>query len=649
MCGIAGIFDTRGKRPVDRELLARMTDALEHRGPDDRGLHFAPGIGLGHRRLSIIDLSPLGHQPLFNEDGTVCVTFNGEIYNFPELVDRLQALGHTFRSRCDTEVIVHAWEEWKEDCVQHFNGMYAFAVWDEPNQTLFLARDRFGEKPLYYSVLDDGQFIFGSELKALLLHPGTRRDLDPRAMADYFSYGYVPDPRTIYRGVMKLPPAHSLVLSRGKPVPAPREYWNVSFQVKETRGEAELCEELIERLRKAVGMRMMADVPLGAFLSGGVDSSAVVAMMSSLSQNPVNTCSIAFDDKAYDESRYAQQVAQRFHTNHFSRTVAADDFDLLDRLVTFYDEPFADSSALPTYRVCALARERVTVALSGDGGDEIFAGYRRYYWHQHEDRVRSLLPPFLRAPVFGMAGALYPKMDWAPRAFRAKATLQNLARDTATAYFNSVSVVPEAVRQRLFSATARRDLQGYEPIEVLRQHMAGAQTDDCLAQVQYADLKTYLPGDILTKVDRASMAKSLEVRVPLLDHNLVQWLATLPSSIKLKGREGKYFFKKSLEPHLPQDVLYRPKMGFAVPLKAWFRGPLRDRVRAIVTTGRLVESGFFDMPYLSKLVDEHQSGAFDHSSPLWSLMMFESFLRNVHDHSAAVPRPRSEQQSQFAG
>jgi asparagine synthase (glutamine-hydrolysing) len=648
MCGIAGIFDTRGKSAIDRELLARMTDALQHRGPDDRGLHFAPGIGLGHRRLSIIDLSPLGHQPLFNEDGTVCVTFNGEIYNFPELVDRLQALGHRFRSRCDTEVIVHAWEEWKEDCVQHFQGMYAFAVWDETNQTLFLARDRFGEKPLYYSLLPDGQLVFGSELKALLLHPGVRRDLDPCAVADYFSYGYVPDPRTIYRGVMKLAPAHSLMLRRGKPVPSPRQYWDVAFHVGAPRNEAELQEELIERLRKAVGMRMMADVPLGAFLSGGVDSSAVVAMMSSQSSKPVNTCSISFDDAAYDETRFAQEVAQRFHTNHFSRVVAADDFDLLDRLVTFYDEPFADSSALPTYRVCALARERVTVALSGDGGDEIFAGYRRYYWHQHEDRARSLLPSFLRGPLFGLAGAVYPKMDWAPRWMRAKATLQNLARDTANAYFNSVSVVPEGVRQRLFSATMRRNLQGYQPIELLRQHMARAQTDDCLAQVQYADLKTYLPGDILTKVDRASMAKSLEVRVPLLDHDLVQWLATLPSSIKLRGREGKYFFKKALEPHLPHDVLYRPKMGFAVPLKAWFRGPLRDQVRQIVATGRLVESGLFEMPYLTKLVDEHQSGAFDHSSPLWSLMMFESFLRNVHDRPAAVPLSRGETQSQLA-
>jgi len=381
---------------------------------------------------------------------------------------------------------------------------------------------------------------------------------------------------------------------------------------------------------------MMADVPLGAFLSGGVDSSAVVAMMAGLSQTPVNTCSISFDEQAYDESRYAQQVAQRFHTKHLSRRAAVDDFDLIDRLATIYDEPFADSSALPTYLVCALAREQVTVALSGDGGDEIFGGYRRYYWHHKEHQVRSLLPAALRGPGFGLLGAIYPKMDWAPRFLRAKATLQNLARDPAEAYFNTICTIPEHVRDRLFSRTYRRELQGYEPIDLLRGFMERAQTDDCLAQIQYADLKTYLPGDILTKVDRASMARSLEVRVPLLDHDLVQWLANIPSSMKLRGREGKYIFKKALERHLPDEVLYRPKMGFAVPLKTWFKGPLRDRVRRIVTEGELVETGFFDVSYLNTLVEQHQSGVSDHSSAIWSLMMFEAYLRNVHSQNSSA-------------
>jgi asparagine synthase (glutamine-hydrolysing) len=381
VCGISGIFDTRGYSPIDRDLLKRMTDAMSHRGPDDSGFHFAAGIGLGHRRLSIIDLSPLGHQPLFNEDGKVCTTFNGEIYNFVELFKELQAAGHTFRSRCDTEVIVHAWEEWGEDCVRHFQGMYAFAVWDAAKETLFLARDRFGEKPLYYSLLDDGQFLFASELKALLLHPQVRRDIDPQALEDYFCYGYIPDPRSIYRSVRKLPPGHLLTLRRGQPAGEPKQYWDVRFTLDARADEDAVREELLARLKAAVGLRMTADVPLGAFLSGGVDSSTVVAMMAAQSDRPVITCSIAFDDKRFDESQYAQQVAQIFNTNHFSRTAVADDFDLLDRLVNFYDEPFADSSALPTYLVCRVARERATVALSGDGGDEVFGGYRRYYWH----------------------------------------------------------------------------------------------------------------------------------------------------------------------------------------------------------------------------------------------------------------------------
>ncbi len=636
MCGIAGVFDTRGRSPVDRGLVTRMTTRLAHRGPDDAGVHFAPGIGLGHRRLSIIDLSPLGHCPLFNEDGTVCVSFNGEIYNYADLFEELKTLGHIFRSRCDTEVTVHAWEEWGEDCVKHFEGQFAFAIWDEPKQTLFLARDRFGEKPLYYTLLDDGRFLFGSELKALLAEPDVGRHLDPYAVAEYFSYGYVPDPRSIYRGISKLPPAHTLTLRRGVPVPAPREYWDVKFLAENDRSEDDIAHELLDRLRTVVGMRMMADVPLGAFLSGGVDSSAVVAMMAGLSQTPVNTCSISFDEQAYDESRYAQQVAQRFHTKHLSRRAAVDDFDLIDRLATIYDEPFADSSALPTYLVCALAREQVTVALSGDGGDEIFGGYRRYYWHHKEHQVRSLLPAALRGPGFGLLGAIYPKMDWAPRFLRAKATLQNLARDPAEAYFNTICTIPEHVRDRLFSRTYRRELQGYEPIDLLRGFMERAQTDDCLAQIQYADLKTYLPGDILTKVDRASMARSLEVRVPLLDHDLVQWLANIPSSMKLRGREGKYIFKKALERHLPDEVLYRPKMGFAVPLKTWFKGPLRDRVRRIVTEGELVETGFFDVSYLNTLVEQHQSGVSDHSSAIWSLMMFEAYLRNVHSQNSSA-------------
>jgi asparagine synthase (glutamine-hydrolysing) len=381
-------------------------------------------------------------------------------------------------------------------------------------------------------------------------------------------------------------------------------------------------------------MRMIADVPLGAFLSGGVDSSGVVAMMAGLKAEPVSTFSIAFGTKGWDESAHAAEVAQRYGTDHHVRAVDPNSFDLLDRLATIYDEPFGDSSAIPTFRVCATARENVTVALSGDGGDEVFAGYRRYRWHCFEERVRSLLPGILRRPIFGLLGDLYPKLDWAPRPLRAKATLQELARDSIEAYFSSVSICGTDLRRRLFSPDLTRALAGYDAAEVLRAHMLRCSSEDPLSRVQYADFKTYLPGDILTKVDRASMANSLEVRVPLLDHTLVEWAARLPSRLKLRGPEGKYIFKAALEPHVSKAILYRPKQGFAVPLAAWFRGPLRERVRETLGGSVLRDCGIFDMATVARLLDQHQSGERDHSAALWSLSMFEGFLRQVHGRGA---------------
>jgi asparagine synthase (glutamine-hydrolysing) len=633
MCGITGIFDCQGRAEIDRTLLRRMTDILGHRGPDGDGFHFAPGVGLGHRRLAIIDLAT-GGQPLFNEDGTICVVYNGEIYNFQPLMAELVALGHVFHTRSDTEVIVHAWEEWGAACLDRFNGMFAFALWDAAQEVLFLARDRLGEKPLYYSFLSDGRLIFASELKSLLLCPRLDRRLDPRAIEEFFAFGYVPDPRSIYRGVKKLAPAHCLLVRRGEPVPEPRAYWDVRFLDDMAAHRDEVAEELILRLREAVRMRMIADVPLGAFLSGGVDSSGVVAMMAGLQTEPVSTFSIAFGTKGWDESAYAEQIARRYTTDHHVRTVDPNSFDLLDRLATIYDEPFGDSSAMPTFRVCAVARENVTVALSGDGGDEVFAGYRRYRWHCFEERVRRLLPGTLRRPLFGLLGAVYPKLDWAPRPVRAKATLEELARDTVDAYFSSVSICGSDLRRRLFSPDLARDLQGYNAAQVLRSHMMRCDSEDPLSQVQYADFKTYLPGDILTKVDRASMASSLEVRVPLLDHTLVEWAARLPSHLKLHGREGKSVFKTALEPHVSKEILYRPKQGFAVPLAAWFCGPLRQRLGEMLCGRVLRDSGLFDMATIATLLDQHQSGERDHSAALWALLMMEAFLRKVDGGAA---------------
>ena len=573
MCGITGIFDTRGVNDISRELLHRMNETQFHRGPDEGGLHLEPGVGLGHRRLSIIDLSS-GQQPLFNEDGSVVVVFNGEIYNFQELVPELEALGHTFRTHSDTEVIVHAWEAWGEACVARFRGMFAFALWDRKQETLFVVRDRFGVKPLYYAFLDTGEFIFGSELKSLMAHPSLARDIDPLAVEEYFAYGYVPEPRTIFKRAYKLPPGFTLTLKRGAARALPKQYWDMPF-------------------------------------------------------TPVNTCSIGFDDPAFNEVEYAQQVADRYHTRHHVETVASNDFSLVDKLAHVYDEPYADSSALPTYRVCELARKHVKVALSGDGGDEHFAGYRRYRWFRYEERMRAVMPLMLRRPLFGALGKLYPKADWAPKVFRAKTTFEALARDTVEGYFHGVSLLSDAQRKQLFSPSFRRELQGYQAVEVLRRHAAAAPTDDPLSLVQYLDMKTYLVGDILTKVDRASMAHALEVREPLLDHELMGWVSGLPVDLKLRGTEGKYLLKKAMEPYLPHDVLYRRKMGFSVPLAAWFRGPLAATIRGVVLGERLASCGLFNQDTLREVVEAHQSGRRDYSVILWTVLMFDAFLAQV--------------------
>jgi asparagine synthase (glutamine-hydrolysing) len=438
--------------------------------------------------------------------------------------------------------------------------------------------------------------------------------------------------------VHKLSPGHVLSVKRGQRDVSTREYWDVRFTGDNRLSDADACAELEERLRESVRLRMIADVPLGAFLSGGVDSSAVVATMASLSDTPVNTCSIAFADPAFDESAYARMVAERYHTRHFVDRVESDDFGLIDELARVYDEPYADSSAIPTYRVCQLARRHVTVALSGDGGDENFGGYRRYRMHLNEERLRSALTASIRRPLFGLLGAAYPKADWAPRVLRAKSTFQALARDSVDAYFHSVSILRDPMRRNLFTPAFRARLNGYRAVEVFERHARRVDGADALALIQYLDLKTYLVGDINTKVDRASMAHSLEVREPLMDHSLVEWLATLPATLKVRGSEGKYLLKKTVEPKLPAELIYRPKMGFAVPLAQWFRGPLRARLGSTLLGPRLASTGFFNERYVRHLVDAHLSGARDYSAPLWTLLMFDAFLRNVlHDDVADEP------------
>lgn len=617
----------RGQRDIDRALLEKMNQSQLHRGPDEGGVHLEPGVGLAHRRLSIIDLAS-GQQPLFNEDGSVVVVYNGEIYNFAALADELKQKGYSFRTHCDTEVIVNAWSEWGADCVSRFRGMFAFALWDRSKQTFFLARDRLGIKPLYYSALSTGELIFASELKSLKLHPKLDRQIDECAVEDYFALGYIPEPKSIYRGTLKLPPGHTLLLERGAREPVLQQYWDLRFgKLDATIDEEGAASGLVERLREAVDIRLIAEVPLGAFLSGGVDSSTVVAMMAGLSADPVNTCSIAFGEAEYNEAAYAEAVAKRYSCRHRVEHLDPYDYSLLDRLPTLYDEPFADSSAMPTYRVCELAAREVTVVLSGDGGDENLAGYRRYDQHLDDLARKSRLSAPLRRAL-GAIGNVYPDSAILPDVLRRRQGLLSLGQSAVESFFEINSVMKRDLRQSLYSDAFKRRLQDYDAVSVFHEHASHIDTDDPLSLAQYLDIKTYLPGDILTKVDRASMAHSIEVRVPLLDHQLVEWIATLPSSLKRKNGEGKYLLKKSMEPYLSSDILYRPKKGFAVPLATWFRGPLRQRILDAIDSDRLKAADVFDRRALQGLFDQHDSGRRDYSAALWSVLMFDAFLRS---------------------
>jgi asparagine synthase (glutamine-hydrolysing) len=625
MCGIAGLFHLTTAKPVDPQRVRAMTDVLAHRGPDGSGMWVASGVGLGHRRLAIIDLVT-GEQPMHSDDGALTVVFNGEIYNFRALRTELEASGVVFRTNSDTEVILHGWRKWGPDCVSRFHGMFAFALYDQERRSLFLARDRLGVKPLFYTELSDGCVLFASELKGLLAHPLVRRAPELTAVEDYMAYGYVPDDSSIVAGIRKLPAGHHLTLRLGAGLTEPTRYWDVSFADRTNAGEQELEEQLVALMRDAVQSRMIADVPLGAFLSGGVDSSSVVALMAEASNSAIATCSIGFDQSDHDETRYAGLVAERFATAHRSRTVAADDFSLIDRLVDAFDEPFADASALPTYRVCELARETVTVALSGDGADEAFAGYRRHAFFMGEARTRALLPSGVRRPLFGTLGALYPKLDWAPRFLRAKTTLQAIGRSDAEAYADAVSVTSAVGRGRLFTSEFRAGLAGHRAEDRYVRAMETAPARTALDRAQYADLKIWLPGDILTKVDRTSMAVSLEAREPLLDHRLIEFAARLPVAMRVRRGTGKWLMKRAMRRYLPDDILYRRKMGFVTPIGGWFRGPLGEEARAIAQGSALAETGWFDMDVVAKMVRAHQAGITDHGRTLWQLLILEKSL-----------------------
>jgi asparagine synthase (glutamine-hydrolysing) len=606
-----------------------MTDAIAHRGPDGEGFYADENVALGHRRLAIIDPAG-GQQPMFNEDGSIAIVFNGEIYNFETLRSDLAARGHVFANRCDTEAIVHAWEEWGESCTTKLSGQFAFALWDSRRRVLFCARDRTGEKPFYYAYIS-GDFVFASELSALAAHPCMSRQIRPEAVDAFFAHGYVPEPETIFEGILKLPAAHSLTLDGSGRPPRLSRYWSPPTHAVPC-AEAEAAALLRAKLTDTVAACLVADVPLGAFLSGGVDSSAVVATAAPLRSNPLDTFTIGFDGSE-DETPYARMVAERYATRqHNDRAAATDMIAGARTQAAVFGEPFGDSSSVPTLTVCRLARQHATVAVSGDGGDEVFGGYRRYRWHSLVSAVRDHLPSGVRRHAVGTLAALYPKMDWAPRFLRAKHTLTELSLDSALGYARTVTRCHAAQRHALFSPQLRARVAGHDPFAGLRAVMEAAEEADPLLQAQLADLATWLPGDILTKVDRASMAASLEVRAPFLDHDFLAWGLSLPASLKIGAGGGKHILKKALEPLLPNEILYRPKQGFASDLAPLFRARMA-RVRDLLLGPAMLDSCLFDGTAIGRLLDEHASGASDHAQTIWLLLAFEGFLA----HLAALP------------
>lgn len=629
MCGICGRLNTDG-RPVEEGLLKQMTAVLAHRGPDGEGIYINGAIGLGHRRLAIIDLSPAGRQPLPNEDKSIWVVLNGEIYNFAELRDDLEARGHVFASRTDTEVIVHLYEERGVECLPALRGMFAFALWDQARQRLLLARDRVGKKPLVYA-LQPGRLLFASEAKAIIQDPTFPREVDLEALHHYLTYQYVPSPWTMFRGIRKLPPAHYLLWEGGRVTVRP--YWTLRYDAKRDLSEAAAADRFRELLEEATRLRLVSDVPLGAFLSGGIDSSAVVAAMCRLTGRAVKTFSIGFAERAYDELAYARIVARRFGTDHHEYVVRPDAVEVMPRLVWHYSEPFADSSAIPSYYLARLARQHVTVALNGDGGDESFGGYPRYGQLALVERAVAALKP-IPAPV---RAALAAAARIAPgRPVRRMAwLLRSVAETTAERYARWMVMFPDDLKDSLYTPEMRAALAGHPSIRLLAEGWGRGGGTGLLDKTLAADVAMYLPDALLVKMDIATMAHGLEVRSPLLDHRLMEFAAALPPEYKRRGTETKVLMRKALADVLPREILTRPKMGFGVPLGEWFRADLRGLAEELLLESRTTQRGYFDSRALRTLLDQHFAGRHNHGYRLWALLMLELWHRMFID--PAVP------------
>jgi len=663
MCGITGGVWTEPERAISRDTLQRMTDVLRHRGPDDEGGYCSdwqldaggasrPGVALGHRRLAIIDIAG-GRQPLGNEDDSVQVVFNGEIYNFRQLRQRLEAAGHQFRTHCDTEVLVHLYEDEGPGFLQHLVGMFALAIWDSRQRLLLLARDRLGQKPLVYRE-EPGRLLFASELKSLLEVPGVPREIDPQALDEYLTYQYVPHARTIFRGIAKLPPGHFAVYRDGRLDVQP--YWRPDFNVEEPRPAEEYVRQLRAAMTAAVESQLQSDVPLGAFLSGGIDSSIVVGLMRQLAAGPVRTFCIGFPVPEYDETHYARIAAEHFGTIHEEFRIDPRAVDVLPKLVWHYDEPFADSSAVPTWYLSQLTRQHVTVALSGDGGDELFAGYPRYQavWLAHWlDRLPG---PARRL----FAGKFWQRL---PGSARQKSVVRHWKRfvealdlPPAERYLEWISIFGAARRRGLYTTEFARTLVGDcpsfrghhaqhgrengtvpfpSPLGFLTAAWARSGRRDPVTAVSLADLLTYLPGDLMTKVDIASMARGLECRQPFLDHRVVELAARMPVGLKFRRGRGKRILLRAFADMLPKAILQRGKMGFGVPLDHWFRAELREFAYEILLERRTTERGLFRPDAIRKLWDEHQQRQSDHSNRLWTLLVLELWQREWLDWGAS--------------
>ncbi len=629
MCGIAGFtqfFKTYG----DEATLTKMGAAIRHRGPDASGVYLNDSVGLCHQRLSIIDLSSSGNQPMTRqalaqkENNRYTIVFNGEVYNFPMLRKQLQQKGYHFNSTSDTEVVLAMYQEYGKECLLQLNGMFALAIWDHTRQELFLARDRIGKKPLYYYTMGQ-DIVFASEIKAILEVNDIPRDIRLDALYDYFTYQYVPDPKTIFNNIYKLKPGYWMLVSQEGI--QKQQYWDVSFAEQSSQSKQNISEQLVDLLEQSTQSRMVSDVPLGAFLSGGVDSSAVVALMAKNSNTPVTTCSIGFDSKQFDEVQYAKVIADQFSTQHYELTVKENVASHIEDIVAYFDEPFADPSLIPTYYVSKLAREKVTVAIAGDGGDESFAGYEKYSVDQFENKLRSVFPSIIRSGVFPSLTQLLASHN---NVFSRKAysLLNTLSHAPDYGFFLSNSFCSDKLWQQLASEPLKNSLQGYHPSDITTTYYHQADTDDHLAKILYSDIKTYLPGDILVKVDRMSMANSLEVRAPILDYKVMEYAASIPSAMKIHQGEKKYILKESVKSMLPDDILYRKKMGFSVPLADWFRSEIKVFAEQKLFHNTIGLVNYLNMQELHTLWDAHQAGIQDHATILWTCLMFELWFEH---------------------